>query len=371
MTLNAMMDRLAGWFHLGGMVELGLIIAIYVIGAIAAGWLAGRLWTMILGRIAAKAAGAELDTRLVIISRRPVAVLVFILILQAAKTRLSLLPQWVGSPVFDWLGDFIFAVGAVAAALWLNLVLCTVIDWYLHNIAHRTQTSLDELFLPLARKVLAIVIYFLALTVILSRFDINITGLIATAGVASLALALAAQDTLSNMLAGFMILTDRPFREGDRIEINGGMRGDVLHIGLRSTKILSREGKLVIIPNKDIANSTVINHVLPDSRLRLRIPVGVAYGTDLHRVKEILFEILENHPKVLKEPQPVIWFTEFAESSLNLLIRCWIEDARDQWRVTDGINMSIKERFEQEGIEIPFPQRDIHLFMPEQPRTYC
>jgi len=343
------------------LIDLLLVVLAHVIAAVVIGWLAGRLWSTILGRIVKHAAGAELDTRLVLISRRPVAVLVFILVLQVARDKLSHFPQWAGSPVFDWIGHLIFVVGVAAAALWLNLVLRTVIDWYLHNIARRTQTALDDLFLPLLRKVLVVVVYFLAFTIILSHFEINVTGLIATAGVASLAIALAAQDTLGNMLAGFMILTDRPFREGDRIELNNGMRGDVLHIGLRSTKILSREGKYVVIPNKDLANGQVINHVLPDPKMRLRIPVGVAYGTDMRKVKAIIRSILDENPRVLKDPPPRIYFTEFGESSLNLLIRCWIEDARDQWPVTDEINMAIKDRFEAEGIEIPFPQRDIHI----------
>ncbi len=342
-------------------IDLLLIIVAHVVAAVCAGWLAGRLWTMILGPVARRATGAELDTRLVAISRRPVAILAFIIVLQVAGDRLSRFPQWVGSPVFDWVGHLIFVVGVVAAVLWLNLVLRTVIDWYLHNVAHRTQTALDDLFLPIAQKVLGVVLYFLAFTVVLSHFGINITALITTAGIASLAIALAAQDTLGNMLAGFILLSDRPFREGDRIELANGVRGDVLQIGVRSTKILSREGKYVVIPNKDLANGQVINHVLPDPTMRLRIPVGVAYGTDLRKVKSIIRSILAENPRVLKDPPPRIYFTEFADSSLNLLVRCWIEDARAQWPVTDEINMAVKDRFEAEGIEIPFPQRDIHI----------
>lgn len=108
----------------------------------------------------------------------------------------------------------------------------------------------------------------------------------------------------------------------------------------------------------------MFNHTLSDSRLRLRIPVGVAYGTDLHRTKRIILDVLAADPYVLSDPKPVVYFTDFGDSNLNLLIRCWIGDAIDRSRAIDSINMAVKDAFETEGIEIPFPQQDIHLRSP-------
>ncbi|MBO8128678.1 MAG: mechanosensitive ion channel [Peptococcaceae bacterium] len=341
-------------------VDLMLLVLAHIVVAIIVGWLAGQLFNLTLGRLAQRTKN-DLDSKLVKVSKRPLSVVVFIIVLQIARDKLSQFPHWVGSPVFDWLNDFIFVIGVVVASLWLVAVINTLIDWYLTNIAHRTKTALDELFLPLLRKVSSIIIYFLAITVILSHFNINVTGLIATAGVASLAIALAAQDTLSNMLAGFTILSDRPFREGDRIELASGIYGDVYHIGLRSTKILTRENTLVTIPNKDIANAVIINHMLPDGIYRISTTVGVAYGTDLHKVKAIIFDILKSLPEVLDEPKPTVFFLNFGDSSLDLSIRFYIADARHRRRVTDIVHMAIKDRFEAEGIEIPFPQRDVHI----------
>lgn len=340
-----------------------LIALAHVLAAVFLGWLAGRVWTGILGRITRRA-GKELDQRLVTISRKPVAVLAFILFLQVAREKLSQFPQWAGSPVFDWMTELSFLVAVVAAALWVNAVLGTIIDWYLSSLARQSQNPLSDVFLPLFRKVLILVTLFIAFTIVLSHFGIEITALIATAGVASLAIALAAQDTLTNMLAGFMILSDRPFKEGDRIELESGLHGDVLQIGIRSTKIMTRDNLLVVVPNREIANAFIFNHTLSDPRLRLRIPVGVAYGTDLHHAKEIILEVLARNEYVLPEPAPVVYFTEFGDSSLNLLIRCWIGNAVDRSRAIDSINMAVKDAFEAHGIEIPFPQRDLHLKTP-------
>ncbi|RJX22447.1 MAG: mechanosensitive ion channel family protein [Desulforudis sp.] len=341
-------------------LELIIIVLVHILAAGFLAWLASQAWSFILGRIAKKA-GRDLNARLVTISTKPIMLLVFILTLQVAADRLARFPQWVGSPVFSWFEYASFMVGALAAALWLNAVVSTITDWYMTNIAHRTESNMDEVFLPLIRKILSVVIYFMAVTIILGHFGVEVTGLIATAGVASLAIALAAKETLSNMLAGFMLLADRPFREGDRIELSSGVRGDVLQIGIRSTRIMTRENLLVVIPNMELANSQVINHIFTDSRMRLRIAVGVAYGSDLHRVKAILSDVLEKNSYVLQDPPPVVYFTDFGESSLNLLIRCWIDDARDRTRATDSINMDINDAFDREGIEIPFPQRDLYI----------
>ncbi len=341
-------------------IEQVSIVIAHILTAALLAWLVGLAWSKILGRIARRA-GRELNSRLVSISTKPVMLLVFILTLQIAADRLSRYPHWTGSPVFDWFGYASFIVGVLAAALWLNAIISTLADWWVTTISQRTGSNMDSVFLPLGRKVLSVVIYFMAITIILSHFGIEITALIATAGVASLAIALAAQETLSNMLAGFMLLADRPFREGDRIELDGGIKGDVTHIGIRSTKIMTRENLLVIIPNTQLANSRVINHVFADTRMRLRLYLGVAYGSDMHKVKRIIYEILEKNPYVLADPEPIVYFYEFGESALRLQIRCWIGDARDHSRATDSINMDIKDAFEREGIEIPFPQRDLHI----------
>ncbi|MCM8769238.1 MAG: mechanosensitive ion channel family protein [Candidatus Omnitrophica bacterium] len=256
-------------------------------------------------------------------------------------------------------------LGYIGLVLSISFLMAGIIRglwyWFLKDVARRTQMPVDEQFVRLMGRVIQIVVYFIAATIILSYFKVNISGFLATAGVASLAVALAAQETLANVIAGLMLVLDKPFRVGDWIQLASGEMGIVQEIGLRTTRILSFDNTVLIVPNAEIAKNKVINRNYPDLKIKIRQTIGVAYGSDLKKVKSVLKEICLANEKVLKEPEPMVFFTEFGESCLNLLLVYWIEDLREQFWVTDQVNMEIKRRFEAEGIVIPFPQRDVHL----------
>lgn len=251
----------------------------------------------------------------------------------------------------------LYVVAVLIIARMVSRLFEVLLDWYTEEAGERSSVQLKEEFRPLLRRLIAIVIYLMAIVHILHYFEQNISSLLVSLGVGSLAVALAAKDTLANMIAGFMIMTDRPFRLGDRILLESGEKGDVYDIGLRTTKILTFDNTLVIVPNQQIINEKVTNLSYPDPQIRVLVNVGVAYGSDLEQVKKILEQICLDHPYVLKDPPPEASFLDFGESSLDLRVVCRVDTWGKQWRVAEEIRLSAYKAFQKAGIEIPFPQR--------------
>ncbi|NOZ64179.1 MAG: mechanosensitive ion channel family protein [Caldiserica bacterium] len=298
-------------------------------------------------------------------SRMPVYYSVLIIGFYLVFQRLLVFPELGKSVGLKFISGVFYSATVLLISYLTYIVFNVFINWYLEKIAPRTETRLDEEFLPLLNRLLKILIFFIAATIILSHFKVNITGFLATAGIASLAVAFAAQETLANLISGFTIMIDKPFRLGDRVQLPSGEIGDVVDIGLRSTKILSFDHNIIVIPNSEVTKAQLVNYSYPTPRFKIRTPLGVAYGSDLKKVKKILQEILSRNPDVLNDPPPQVFFTEFGDSSLNLLIVYWIENYQDKFKIIDEINMEIDRRFASEGVEIPFPQRDIHIIPPE------
>jgi len=198
---------------------------------------------------------------------------------------------------------------------------------------------------------------------LLSIWRINLTPLLASAGIAGVAVALAARETLANFFGGISIFLDQTYKVGDYIILDSGERGEVIDVGIRSTRIRTRDDVIITIPNSIMANSKIINESAPEPRFRLRLPVGVAYGSDLCKVEKVLLEEVKAVPHVVLEPNsPRVRYRRFGDSSVDLELLCWVDDPRFKGMVTHELIKRIHERFEKEGITIPFPQRDVHLY---------
>jgi len=224
-----------------------------------------------------------------------------------------------------------------------------------------TEAPLIDTYYSMISKIINVFIVFVAIIAVLDRLGFNVTSLITSLGVGSLAVGLAAKDTIKNFISGILLVTDRQFRIGDRVYIKDiDVEGYVYDIGLRTTRILTITGNnLITVPNSKLTEGIIENAFYPDPKVKDSVEVGVAYGTDVNKVKELLLKAVEGVPGVLKEPPPSVFFTQFGDSALIFKLIYYVEKKDAAFSAKSLINERIKRLFEENGIEIPFPQRDV------------
>ncbi|MDA0668269.1 MAG: mechanosensitive ion channel family protein [Planctomycetota bacterium] len=229
------------------------------------------------------------------------------------------------------------------------------------------QASTFPLFNNLAKLLLFGVMVYLTIGI----WNLDATGWLASAGVVGLAIGFAAQDTLSNLIAGVFILADRPYRVGDYIRLDSGERGQVTFIGLRSTRIVTRDDIEVTVPNSVMGGAKIVNESSgPHKKERIRIPVGAAYGSDVDQVMEVLLSAIEDiDPKlVCSDPEPRVRMRAFGGSSLDFELLVWIPDPELCGNVSHLLHRAVYNRFNQANIEIPFAKQD--LYIKEMPESF-
>ena len=236
-----------------------------------------------------------------------------------------------------------------------------ILTWYAAHLVQKFGAGLDRQVIPVLEKLITIFLVGTALIITFKHFNYDILSLVTALGVGSLAIGLAAKDTLANMISGFTLMIDRPFRIGDRIQLVAGQWGDVVDIGLRTTKIKTVENTFLIVPNSELCNSILVNQSFPDVRARGRVNVGVSYGSNVEEVKRILVDVALAVPMVLHDPPPESFFLSFGDSALSLALFFWVEDFTQVTSVTDKINMAVTEKFRQNNIVMPFPTRTVLL----------
>lgn len=234
-----------------------------------------------------------------------------------------------------------------------------IVDYYLSGAHERGKIGKD-LFM-LMKNVLRVLVIIAGLLWLLAIWQINLTPLFASAGIAGIAVALAAKDTLANFFGGISIFMDNTYKVGEYIILESGERGEVVEIGIRSTRMKTRDDVIVTIPNSIIANSKIINESAPIPRFRIRVPVGVAYGSDLENVENVLLAVTAANDNIEKYPEPRVRLRTFADSSVNFELLCWVKDPRDKGLETHNLLKAAYKAFEEHAITIPFPQRDVHI----------
>ena len=266
-------------------------------------------------------------------------------------------------PVATWKIYLIRAIRTIWVIIWviffsrfasLLLQRVAVLSDKFTFIQYRTVTLFDNLA--------KIVIFGAGVYAFFVVWNIDMTAWLASAGIAGIAIGFAAKDTLSNLFSGVFIIADAPYKVGDYIELERGGRGKVVNIGLRSTRILTRDDIEVTIPNSIIGNSTIINQSGgPHEKMRIRLKIGVAYGSDVDKVKKILVDTAKADPLVCTSPEPRIRFRQFGASSLDFELLFWVDNPELKGRVMDAMNTAVYKRLREESIEIPYTKQDLYI----------
>jgi len=222
-------------------------------------------------------------------------------------------------------------------------------------------------FAPVFSNVFTLVVTAGALFLVLRIWGIEITPLLGAAGVAGIAVGFAAKDTVANFFGGLALYFDDTYKIGDYVELDSGEAGTVVKVGVRSTTLMTRDEVLVTLPNSVLNNAKIINQSAPDLRKRITVPIGVAYGTDVDRFEELVLEIADENDGVLEAPNPRMRFQRFGDSALEYELLCWVRTPTDDNRTIHQLNREIYKTLNREGIEIPYPQREVTLGRSDRP----
>lgn len=334
------------------MISMGMVLLTLLVGR----WVMYRIVRR-LTRLVADHTSRGLEGVLFEAFFQPMYWYVVLQVVRVAIDRLTFVPM-------DWdntLNDVYFILGLVILFTALLRLIGHVANWYQDDVMPTTETQIDTQMLPFARRLLMVAVFLTGLIILLSHFNVDVSALVTTLGIGSLAIALAAQESLADTISGFIIMIDRPFRIGDRIEIQDlGTWGDVVDIGLRSSRIRTQDNRMVIVPNSVIGKSLVVNHTFPETKYRVETRIGVAYGVDLELVRETIRRSVQAVEGVLPDHPVEVLLVEFGDSALVFRVLWWLGTYEGVRLMYDRVNSAIYKGLNQAGVVIPFPQRTVH-----------
>ncbi len=356
-TLHDIMDYIkpvSGFFGEHPLAIAAMVLLVTIIVASLAVVIVAR----VAGRIA-RQTRFHWDDQLIAALRRPV--FWTLLLIGLRMSLLPLRPSQIVSNVFE------SVVASILIILW-SLFLLRLIRILLRAFSASAgeHSLVRRQTLPLFENLGFIIVIVVMIYMVFRSWNIDMTAWLASAGIAGIAIGFAAKDTLANLFSGVFILADTPYKIGDYVVLDSGERGLVTHIGIRSTRLLTRDDVEITIPNAIMGNTRITNESGgPHEKYRLRVKVGVAYGSDIDQVKQILQHIAMTEPMVCTDPEPRVRFRTFGGSSLDIELLCWVDNPELRGRVLDVLNTTIYKRFNEEGIEIPYSKHDI--FIKEMP----
>ncbi|KPJ93188.1 MAG: hypothetical protein AMS18_05880 [Gemmatimonas sp. SG8_17] len=328
-------------------------LALFLAGLVAA--ILARAVVFRMLHVLTRSSKTDVDDQLAVVLRWPVVWTFILLGLGGGIQALEPSPRlayW----IFGTLKTILVIVWSVAAGR-----VGTILLQLLSRQADRLPL-IQPKTLPLFEMVKKITVAGGFVYFLLSAWDLNLTTWLASAGVLGIAVGFAAKDTLANLFSGVFIMADSPYKVGDYIYLDDKLRGKVTDIGLRSTRILTRDDIEVTVPNAVVAAAKIVNESAgPHEKLRIRVKIGVAYGSDVDQVEIALLGCCEGIEELADEPHPRVRMRAFGESSLDFELLAWTEQPELRGRALHELNKRVYKTLIREGIQIPFPQRDLHL----------
>ncbi len=275
-------------------------------------------------------------------------------------------------PSLDYLGQLAhqplvrLAGGPITPASLLTglfIVVCSniiagLLDRAIERVLHQRQVAHGARFA--IAKIARYCVLLLGVTVALSSIGIRLDALLAASTVVLVGLGFGLQNIAQNFVSGLILLIERPVSRGDFVRI-GDTLGAVVDIGMRATRVVTRDEVTIIVPNSELIAARVINHSVPTPNLRIAVKVGVAYGTDPQRVRTLLMKVASEDSELLRDPPPEVRFDSFGDSSLDFSLLVWIPSPREDLRVASRLRFAIEASFRNAKVEIPFPQCDVHI----------
>ena len=263
--------------------------------------------------------------------------------------------------ILEKAGELVTVYGLKVVAAIAIFVIGRWVAKIISNVVRKMmrKADLDQTLRKFVANMVYIALLAFVVLAALSQLGIQTTSFIAVLGAAGLAVGLALQGSLSNFAAGFLMILFRPFRVGDYIE-GAGTAGTVEEIAIFTTTLVTPDNKTVIVPNAAMTADNIVNWTVKGSR-RVDMVMGIGYDDDIDKAKQIMADVLAQEPRILKEPAPQIALVELADSSVNFVVRPWVK-AADYWGVYMAVNEAVKKAFDANGISIPYPQRDVHVY---------
>ncbi len=329
-----------------GLVSLALLGASY---------LAARFLSYLLGRLlerTARRTASTLDDKLLSALKQPITYLLF---LCGAWLAIHRLPG--PAALLQRLDLMLFVLGVLLVTMALMRAYRIVLHWYTTQSQLAEPDGLAREFRPMLTRLGQAFLAGVAMIAILHRFGVNVQSLVVSLGVGSLAVGLAAQDTLANLFAGLVLMMDRPFRIGERIQLTTGEIGDVEAVGIRATRLRTLDETILVVPNSVIVKDRLVNQSRPTRHITCRLDVGVAYGSDLALAQATLVESALAVAMVDAARPPIALVTRFGDFAIQLRLVFWARDYTEQGLALSAVHAEVERRFRERGIEIPYPTR--------------